>query len=546
MKAEKLLSIGPLALVSFLALISAFWLIRGAEGLPLDDAYIFRRYAENLSLGYGFSFNPGETSFGCTSFLWPVILSFFLRVIDISHYAELAQSIGSILFGASVFLCGMIILRAKAHPLFAVAGALITAFSPTMFMNTVSGMETSLFVFEVMLIAWMLMRPEPSMIWAGLLAGLIFLTRPEGLYFALAVPFALLLQIWRAPFPSESRAKTKALLKFAIPFLGLALPYLVFLWSGTGSLLPTTYRGKIMAADPGLLDRPVFENLIHAVLSLGDGWRRLLEPVGRFVGLALLLFAAYMGLRVIIQLARKRESGIPPASLIVLSGFLFLPAAYGYGFRVHPAFGGYYHRYIAAVFPCFAILGCLGMETFYNMIAEKIAFLSRNKTVIFAIGFILFLIYSGPVYYNHYPAAREVYINEVSLNEGIRKEAALWVRDHTQADARVLVGYTGLGVVGSLCERYVLDMGALINPDIFSYYENTMPMGEKRWQRIIEYIRDREINYYVTFFGPEPAPDPGQTPGFREKVRIGDQAESPSLPYSQIRIYEIKILKEGT
>ena len=28
-------------------------------GLPIDDGYIFMRYAENIAAGHGFSFNPG-------------------------------------------------------------------------------------------------------------------------------------------------------------------------------------------------------------------------------------------------------------------------------------------------------------------------------------------------------------------------------------------------------------------------------------------------------------------------------------------------------
>jgi hypothetical protein len=105
----------------------------------------------------------------------------------------------------------------------------------------------------------------------------------------------------------------------------------------------------------------------------------------------------------------------------------------------------------------------------------------------------------------------------------------------------VLVGYTGLGVVGALCERYVLDMGALINPDIFDYYEDTLPMSEKRWERIKQYIQDQKITHYVTFFGPGPAPDPALTPGFREVAKIGSQSDMPEAPYNQVRIYMINL-----
>jgi len=41
-----------------------------------DDAYIYLRYAKNISAGHGWSFNPGEPSYGTTSPLWTLILVF--------------------------------------------------------------------------------------------------------------------------------------------------------------------------------------------------------------------------------------------------------------------------------------------------------------------------------------------------------------------------------------------------------------------------------------------------------------------------------------
>jgi hypothetical protein len=380
MKAQKYICSAILALLSILSIVSAVFIARSAFGLPLDDAYIFLKYAENLSLDHGFSFNPGETSFGCTSFLWPVLVSLFLRFIAISHYTFLVQSLGIIFFGASVFLAGWIMRSLKAHPLFAAAAAVLTAASPVMFMNAVSGMETPLLILEVLILFMLLSRARPPMVLIGLLTGLIFLTRPEGLYFALAIPIAWLIKKWRDPDETVNSAVINPLLRFFAPFIILAIPYVAFVWKNTGSFLPTTYRGKIMAADPGLLDRPFLENLVHALLSLVDGWRRLLEPAGLVVGLTLILFAAALGIWILIRLAKKIETDPALLSLIVMLGFLLLPAAYGYAFRVHPAFGGYYNRYIACVLPCFAILGCLGMDRLYNLAADRIPF-SRLYTL---------------------------------------------------------------------------------------------------------------------------------------------------------------------
>ena len=45
-----------------LAQAAYFYHLNASElglGMPIDDAYIFKRYAENIAHGHGYSFNPG-------------------------------------------------------------------------------------------------------------------------------------------------------------------------------------------------------------------------------------------------------------------------------------------------------------------------------------------------------------------------------------------------------------------------------------------------------------------------------------------------------
>jgi hypothetical protein len=147
---------------------------------------------------------------------------------------------------------------------------------------------------------------------------------------------------------------------------------------------------------------------------------------------------------------------------------------------------------------------------------------------------------------NYHDYLREaVFRREVLLNTGLRMEAAKWLASplNTPREARVMVGYTGLGVIGAHCQRYVLDLGALINPDIFAYYQGAPATPQGRWERQVKYMRDHDMNYYVTFARPaeyrDKIADPGATPGFAEAVRLGTVGEVPASPYEQIRIYRI-------
>ncbi len=512
-------------LPALLAAAAALPLALAAAGLPLDDAYIFRRYAENLAHGSGFSFNPGETSFGCTSFLWPVLTSLCLRLSGSGAYLYAVQSLGILAFAGSALLAGLITQDLTRDRLLALAAGLILAASPAQFMNAVSGMETPLFGFEAALLIWLAGRAGFRPLLLGALCGLLFLTRPEGLGLAALVPLAFLV---------SRRASLRQLAAFVPAFLVLALPYLAWIHHHTGHFLPATYLGKIMAADPALLERPWPQKMALALFSLEDGWDKLTAPF-QLLGDLLLAATLYLGLALLWDLIRKRENFSP--GLFVLVGLLFLPAVYGFGFPVSPAFGGYYHRYIAVVVLSLAVGGCAGLFRIYQWLTVRWPWLRSRFT--FPVGFAIFALYLGYGFIPQWQEGRKVFITEVALNEGLRREAANWLREHTAKDARVLVGYTGLGVVGGGCDRYVYDLGALINPDIFSYYRDTKRLTEKRWQRVLNYIADRGITWYVTFHYSDPSvPDPARSPGFREMARLGSKGE-PTSPYEQIRIYRI-------
>ncbi len=388
-----------------------------------------------------------------------------------------------------MLLAGLITRELTENRLFSLAAGLILAASPAQFMNAVAGMETPLFGFETALLIWLCLRRGFRPILLGALSGLLFLTRPEGLGLAALTPLAFIL---------SRQASGRKLLAFVISFGVPALPYLAWVHHHTGHFLPTTYLGKIMAADPALLDRPWPEKFLFAFLPWTDGWNRLIAPF-QLLGWVLLAATIYLGLALLWDLVKRRENFRP--GLFVLIGLLFLPAIYGFGFPVNPAFGGYYHRYIAVVMLSFAIGGCVGLFRIYAMAGKPLAPAVTSPSH-FPGRLRAFRALPRYGFFPQWQEGRKVFVNEVALNEGLRRQAADWIREHTAKDAKVLVGYTGLGVVGGGCGRYVYDLGALINPDIFSYYQDTKPLTEKRWLRVLDYIRDHGITWYVTFHYP--------------------------------------------
>jgi len=241
-----------------------------------------------------------------------------------------------------------------------------------------------------------------------------------------------------------------------------------------------------------------------------------------------------------------RDPGAPlwPAfGWVLLAGYLFLPGVYGFSFPVHPPFGGYYVRYIAPVQAVFIIVGMAGLVELGRFFAEKYSPPEKRRRAGAVAAAAAVIAFQGWMWSFQFPAALEVFRREVTLNTGLRREAGLWLNAHAPPTERVMVGYTGLGVVGYYADRYCLDVGALINPDIFPYYRSAGRAMEKRRQAILDYMRDRDARWYVSFFFPTGAnplvADPSNDPRFIEAARLGRDPSGPDDNYTQVRIFKV-------
>jgi len=513
-------------------------------GFPIDDAYIFKRYAENLAGGQGFSFNPGEVSFGCTSLLWPLLMAGLVKTLYFINYVTLGFWVGGNLFALSALLAAGAVVRSTGRSALGFLAGMIVAGSVPLLMNSISGMETPLTLALLMAFAGAVLADKPRPVLAGVLAGLLGLTRPEGWYFPLG---ALLAWLMLLPF-KDKRVAGLTLLKFLVPWAWLTVPAYIFVYVHTGSILPTTYLGKIMSANPATLDQGLSQRLVLALLSLGAGWLELARPL-RALAVALALGAAIEVLATLVRLFRAGQPGWPLLGRLTLAGYLLLPLAYGLFFPVGPAFGGYYVRYIAPVLAVAAVLAMIGLHTLADLgtrgPGERRWWLLAPAALVRLAGALGLIAYLYWLWSFQFKDAEQVFRTEVSLNTGLRMEAAGWIASpkNVPAGARVMVGYTGLGVVGGSCKHYVLDLGALINPDIFDYYRGTSMDPRARWAQQVKYMRDHNISYYVTFARPaeyaDKIADPGSTPGFEEVTRLGTIAPVPASPYEQVRIYRI-------
>jgi hypothetical protein len=124
----------------------ALFLIKNA--IVLDDTFIALSIARNIYVGKGYSFNGIELTSGAPP-AWPLILSFFnfLGTENIIVFSSLLSSIFFILSGLFLYK----ILEKFANSKCALFAISFFLFNPFLFLISLNGLETSLFIFLIVI-----------------------------------------------------------------------------------------------------------------------------------------------------------------------------------------------------------------------------------------------------------------------------------------------------------------------------------------------------------------------------------------------------------
>jgi arabinofuranosyltransferase len=214
-----------------------------------DDAFIEFRYVANAHAGLGFVWNPPpwRPVEGYTSFLWVALLEAVWSLFG----AEPPAAAPLLSLGFSYVSLGLVAWMALHLPLSgalarhrtAVLGAVLfaTLSNRTFLAWTSSGLETAL--FSAVVLAWVaavVVAESAPLLLVSTLAGVMALTRPDGLLYAAATAAILAVRALPGPAPRPSRG---ALALAAAPLL-LPLAHVAWRLRTYGYLLPNTYYAK--------------------------------------------------------------------------------------------------------------------------------------------------------------------------------------------------------------------------------------------------------------------------------------------------------------
>jgi hypothetical protein len=440
-------------------------------GFPLDDAWIHQTYARNLIQTGRWEFISGQVSAGSTAPLWTILLS-------PAYLLGLPPLLWTSFLG---WLClvwcawGAMVLWSTLWPQLAarsVWAGLVIVLSWSLVWAASSGMETMLFAALALQLLVLYARQMLAGGWRpwllGLVAGLLMLTRPEGLILLILIGLGLLLA------PGDIWQRLARVGRFLLA-AGLVLaPYFALnLWS-SGNLWPNTFYAK-QAEYAHLWQRSLLDRLAQlAYFALGgpaDGGRGMSGP--RLLLVPGLLAAFWYSL--VVDWRAKRLLHLLP--LLWAGGHLLLyawrlPVLYQHG------------RYLIPILPVIILYGLAGWFWLAMLVdgwlrpGQRTSFIaSRVVTLAFGVVICVFLL-----------LGRQAYANDVTLINREMVAVARWLNENTPPDAYVAAH--DIGAIGYHTERRILDLAGLVSPEVVPLLGDDAALAD--------YIRASGAEFLVT------------------------------------------------
>jgi len=201
-----------------------------ANSIAVDDAFITFKIARNVYSGLGFSFDNVEIT-NASPFLWTYLLSLF-GFLDSQGFVLFALVLCSLFFVLSGFFLYRICLHVLGRKEVGLITVFLYLFNPFFVLISLNGLETSLFLFFLMLSLYFYLsrirRKEtkfPNLIYLSILLALMNLTRSDGIYFFLAFLIDYIF-IFRE---AGTKERFKNFFLVLVVFSLIVSPY--FLWS---------------------------------------------------------------------------------------------------------------------------------------------------------------------------------------------------------------------------------------------------------------------------------------------------------------------------
>lgn len=461
-------------------------------GFPLDDAWIHQVYARNLGTRGEFEFLPGQPSAGSTSPLWVALLGAGYSISLDYRVWTIALGIG--LLAAGGWMAGRI--TAQLTPDRRISRwtvPLLMLFEWHLVWAAVSGMEIGLFVLlSLALVDRFWRRAHPAVL--GLLAGLLILTRPDGVILALLVGIGVGLAQDEESIGGGRNGFARLVSApgiYGVTLLVVLLPYVLFNWQVSGALLPNTFYAKASE---------------YAELTKGTSFplRWLAMYRQPLIGAQLLLAPGLLYL--LVRLARERRW----SRLAPFGWLLVLPALYAARLPVEYQFG----RYMMPLIPFIVVGGVVG--TAELLARARVQVLRQAWRLSAGVLAAAFFVLGGFQY------AKAVGVVNCEM-----VTTAHWNAEHLPPGA--LVAAHDIGAQGYFDVRPLLDLAGLVSPEVIPFMRDQ--------QKLESWIESRGAEYVVFF--PTWYPQLASSPALEEVHSTGCEL-TPSMGEENLVVYRVR------
>lgn len=480
-------------------------------GFPLDDSWIHQTYARNLADYDEWAFVPGEPSAASTAPLYSALLA-------IGHVLKLAPFFWAYLLGIISLALGAIFAAKIGEQLFPHIPYIgwATGFSVLLTWHMVwaaaSGMETMQFMALSLIFIWAVFREldefrsqQTSHILVrgavdGIIGGLLFLTRPEGI---VLVGLSGLLMLFSIGFKRHYLLWAVGL---SLAWLITVAPYVALNYDLTGELLPSTADAKIAENAPARAE-PLPTRFAKMTLPL--------TPGAQLMGLPGIVWGMWLINK------RGRENSkywlfLLPLIWAVLHIFIFavrLPAPYQHGRYVMPA-----------LLPLLLYMagGLLDLVNRY-----RFTMLGRVLTRTLALGTALalpsFMWIGG-----------QAYADDVRIINTEMVVTAKWVRNNIPPED--IFAAHDIGALGYYAPRPIIDTAGLVTPEI-------VPLL-LRGQRMMNFICENGGKWLMVL--PDqmlvPDDDPRLTLAYESPYKFASDAAGKD---KKMRVYQLNCNQDG-
>lgn len=423
--------------------------INGGDGFPLDDPWIHLQFAKNLHDFGVFSYYRNEMiTSGSTSPLYTLLLSagFFVT----SNEMLLSYCFGvSFLLLAAIYMFRLSYIEFGANILYAAGAACLLLFEPRLLWISLSGMETTLFVFLLLAVLYYYRSRQPLPL--GITAGLLLWTRPEACLFMAIIAIDVLYHAYVVPRAVDRRKsgsgqeRDLAWLKLSFMTFSLfALAYVGFnLWL-SGSIFPNTFAAKLKYYTGGGETYPL--QVFHYIT---DGH------------LALFWFMAAIGVVALLAGAARRRR-LPWLTAFLWIGGLFLVYWKNLPYLFQEG------RYLMPALPFIILLGLGGVRSVIGFLEQRLKMRSRSgwSRAVAALLIGIVMVQFGAAAWS----MRVEYAEYCKYISDRQVRTAKWIRDHLPADA--VVATHDVGAIAYYSGKRIVDMVGLISPEMIQLMGN--------------------------------------------------------------------------